>query len=438
MGDVAQIIHKNDFNYDQIVSDVITDGNWDVNHLQLHEYLAEHINSIDIGNQDLTDTPIWMPNSNDTFSTASAWRHIRQKNEVSYFLKKIWHKHLPFKMTFLMWRFLKRNLPFNDTIASRFGIDSDARCFCCPIDQRDTMHHTFIGEKLAKQMLNFFGNPVGISWEDIPIKCVLQKWWNIKPKNSLHQTILQITPLIICWEIWKARCSVIYGGNKCYTKQIQYKILSYLKWIVSKAKSNTEWSYRWENMYQPVMGLIPKIECIVVKWLKLSENWVKINTDGSKDANGRAEIGGNCRDHRGIIIMAFARTVGMDTSNMAEAKAALNGLEWCYRNGHSNVILECDSKIVVEMIKGNYHIPWQMKNIITHIQNISSTITCEVRHCYREANQVADALAKWSITNENLNIFAHAHLPSRANGPYRLDLIQMESLWHKQRKNSFV
>ncbi|KAH0711971.1 hypothetical protein KY289_007930 [Solanum tuberosum] len=51
-------------------------------------------------------------------------------------------------------------------------------------------------------------------------------------------------------------------------------------------------------------------------------------------------------------------------------------------------------EIVVEMIKGNYNIPWQMKNIITRIQNISSTITCEVRHCYREANQVADALAK--------------------------------------------
>ncbi|WMV54269.1 hypothetical protein MTR67_047654 [Solanum verrucosum] len=46
------------------------------------------------------------------------------------------------------------------------------------------------------------------------------------------------------------------------------------------------------------------------------------------------------------------------------------------------------------MIKGNYNIPWKMEDIIIRIQNISSTIICEVRHCYREANQVADALAK--------------------------------------------
>ncbi|MCD7450322.1 hypothetical protein HAX54_005301, partial [Datura stramonium] len=63
---------------------------------------------------------------------------------------------------------------------------------------------------------------------------------------------------------------------------------------------------------------------------------VKINTNGSRDANGRAGIGGICRDHRGKIIMAFAQSVGMDTSNMAEAKIALKGLEWCYQNGHNN------------------------------------------------------------------------------------------------------
>lgn len=79
-----------------------------------------------------------------------------------------------------------------------------------------------------------------------------------------------------------------------------------------------------------------------------------------------------------------------------------------------------------------------MKNIIIHIQNISSAITCEVRHCYKKVNQVADALAKWSITKKELVIFAHVHLPSIAIEPYRLDPIQMESLRHKQRKNYFV
>ncbi|KAH0661264.1 hypothetical protein KY284_026195 [Solanum tuberosum] len=50
---------------------------------------------------------------------------------------------------------------------------------------------------------------------------------------------------------------------------------------------------------------IPKIACIVIKWLKPPENLVKINTDGSRDANGRAGTGGIYRDHRGKLSWPF-------------------------------------------------------------------------------------------------------------------------------------
>ncbi|KAH0711973.1 hypothetical protein KY289_007932 [Solanum tuberosum] len=63
------------------------------------------------------------------------------------------------------------------------------------------------------------------------------------------------------------------------------------------------------------------------------KNLVKINTDGSRDAIGRAGTGGICRDHRGKIIMAFARSIGRVTSNMAEAKVALNGLNGVLKMG---------------------------------------------------------------------------------------------------------
>ncbi|KAH0662267.1 hypothetical protein KY284_027198 [Solanum tuberosum] len=71
------------------------------------------------------------------------------------------------------------------------------------------------------------------------------------------------------------------------------------------------------------------------------------------DAIGRAGTGGICNDHRGKIIIAFARSIGRDITNIVEANAALNDLEWCSQHELSNVILECDSKIVVEMIKGS-------------------------------------------------------------------------------------
>ncbi|KAH0776146.1 hypothetical protein KY290_007557 [Solanum tuberosum] len=266
-------------------------------------------------------------------------------------------------------------------------------------------------EKLRMEIIKkkvFFGNPVGISWEDVPIKYMLKKWWDIKSKTLAPSNYLTN----YSWRNLLGDNMESEMFSNLWRKQLLYKEDPITNFISSKMGS-----VQGKDLY--------KME-------------LQINTDGSRDAIRRAGTGWICRDHRGKIIMTFARSIGRDTSNMAEAKASLNGLEWCSQNGHSNVILDCDSKIVVEMIKGNYNIPWQMKNIITRIQNISSTITCEVRHCYREANQVADALAKWSITNEELVIFAQAHLPSIAIGPYKLDLIQMESLRNKQRKNYFV
>ncbi|OIT37333.1 protein tic 21, chloroplastic, partial [Nicotiana attenuata] len=216
-----------------------------------------------------------------------------------------------------------------------------------------------------------------------------------------------------------------------YLKRIHYQILSHLKWVISKAECNRQWTGSWVDICQQVLLLIPKIDYVVVKWHKPPEYWLKINTDGSKDAEVNSGIGGICRDHRGKLTMAFASSIGKTSSNMAEASAALAGVEWRSCNGCNNIILECDSQLVVDLINGKSKPPWQMQVIIRRIQDIAGQLNCAIRHCYREANQFTDALAKWSIDNEELLIFSHHDLPIFAVGPY------MVSLRHKHRKNTF-
>ncbi|XP_070020448.1 uncharacterized protein [Nicotiana sylvestris] len=88
-------------------------------------------------------------------------------------------------------------------------------------------------------------------------------------------------------------------------------------------------------------------------------------------------------------------SVGSRTSsNMVEASAALAGVEWCSRSDCNNIILECDSQLVVDLINGKSKLPWQMQGIIKRIQDIAGQLNCAIRHCYRESNQIADALAK--------------------------------------------
>jgi len=64
-------------------------------------------------------------------------------------------------------------------------------------------------------------------------------------------------------------------------------------------------------------------------------------------------VGGILRDHRGNMIMAFSQNLGSGTSNLAEATAALLGLQWYHANGYDRIILECDSKLVIDMSSDN-------------------------------------------------------------------------------------
>lgn len=136
--------------------------------------------------------------------------------------------------------------------------------------------------------------------------------------------------------------------------------------------------------------------------------------------------------------MAVAQSVGSINSNMAEVKDALVGLNGCILNGLDNIILECDSLLVIDMIIGKSKVLWQMMDIIKQIQNIFSQVNCVTCHYFRESNQVANALVKWSIKNDELNTSSWFDLPATAKGPYRMDCLLVVSFRHRQRKNFFV
>ncbi|OIT38212.1 hypothetical protein A4A49_54745 [Nicotiana attenuata] len=134
--------------------------------------------------------------------------------------------------------------------------------------------------------------------------------------------------------------------------------------------------------------------------------WCKLNTYGSKNMEGHVGVGGICRDHSGTLLTTFSQSVGSISSNMAEVKDALIGLNWCIPNGLDNIISKCDPFLVIDMIRGKSKVLWQMMDIIKQIQNLVSQVNCVICHCFREANQVMNALSKWIIENDELNTFS--------------------------------
>ena len=80
------------------------------------------------------------------------------------------------------------------------------------------------------------------------------------------------------------------------------------------------------------------------------------------------------------------------TSVQAEARGLCTGLEVCRLLGHAPTIVEGDSKILIEVLRGYCSILAAVLPIIRRIRQISDTGLL-YQHIYREGNAVADGLA---------------------------------------------
>ena len=76
----------------------------------------------------------------------------------------------------------------------------------------------------------------------------------------------------------------------------------------------------------------------------------------------------------------------------AESLALLVGLFFCGKIQVSNITVRCDSKILADMLNGKASIPWKISPILKKISRYKRSVA-EIKHCFREANSVADALA---------------------------------------------
>ena len=141
---------------------------------------------------------------------------------------------------------------------------------------------------------------------------------------------------------------------------------------------------------------------INVRWNKPEMNWYKLNTDGSAIRNlGKTGGGGIIRDHNGGRISGFSKAIGIATSVEAELWALRDGLKICSSLNLLAVEIELDAKVVMDWVSEN-----TTKNIahfalISDCRQLMGQIpNLKVKHCYREANQCANRLAKMGATQQ--------------------------------------
>ena len=170
---------------------------------------------------------------------------------------------------------------------------------------------------------------------------------------------------------------------------------------------------------------------MLVGWIKPLCGWIKLNCDGSCRGNpGNSGGGGIIRDCDGMAKAAFSSHFGNGTNNSAELKAILEGIRLCKRLLYFNVIIESDSRIVVDWLRKGRCTLWYLWDFWEDLVAELEGVTFMVLHQYKEGNSAADFLAREGEMGKNI-IYDDQHLlPRFLKGVLRIDRLGLPSFQH--------
>jgi len=141
-------------------------------------------------------------------------------------------------------------------------------------------------------------------------------------------------------------------------------------------------------------------EIIHVGWNRPPEGWIKLNSDGTcKGNNDVSGCGGLFRNSDGRWIKGYMKKIGSCDALHAEMWGVYLGLEMAWRDRIPQLIVESDSKLLIDMITYNCNLGGIVPILVKHIHNLlSMDWQVQVLHTLREGNRSADWLANNSLS----------------------------------------
>jgi ribonuclease HI len=125
-----------------------------------------------------------------------------------------------------------------------------------------------------------------------------------------------------------------------------------------------------------------------------------INVDGGARGNpGPAAIGVVVRDSDGEVREEVGETIGEATTNVAEYKALLRGIELAAAQGGTELELIGDSELVVRQVEGRYKVKNAgIKPLHAEVKRaLQAFDSWSIRHVRRAENADADRLVNQAL-----------------------------------------
>ncbi|KAM5549518.1 hypothetical protein ABKV19_000773 [Rosa sericea] len=331
------------------------------------------------------DKIIWSGTSNGHFSVKSAYLSLFDEENADFCWKFLWRLCMPPKLKIFFWLIVQGKLLTNaERMKRRFT--RDELCPICHVHTESLLHMLRDCPRVTKiwQKLNCSNSIKGAMQLDWVGWLAANGHCSMKCYGGMNWNVLFT---FTCWYIWKWRNKNVFEeGFQFPINPTKIIIESATEWFLSKEKKN----------------VVNEQASVALKWLKPANGWVKLNVDGARsNLHGNIGAGGVIRDQFGNWINGFAAYFGHGEVLEAEAWGMLLGLKLASDIGMDKVVVECDSKVLVNLVNNGVDELHPLKTVIDYCLHIQAGFSeCIISHVFREVNTVADALSRCNLSAE--------------------------------------
>ncbi|KAF7842416.1 putative LRR receptor-like serine/threonine-protein kinase [Senna tora] len=356
---------------------------------------VEKILCIPINRLHLPDRWAWKGESNGNFTVKSCyklamrdnWENINLTPDLfcdvpTAFWKSMWKLPVLSRFKVNFWRACLGIIPTLDALEKRGVLINEACVFC--ERESESVFHIFAECQAVKQV-----------WEEA--RFGFSSW-------RYHQSLLE----------WM---SIEWGGWENEKRCVFVIALSFI-WEMRNCK-------KFANDPINLTGLWAKVErqwdelCVAkegevfevpssLKWEKPDGAAMKLNIDASVKISGEGALGGVIRDSEGTTHGVFmASTPVLKDVTLLEALAVQKGVEMALRLGVKELVVESNSKLVIDMLNSNCVHGSLLSSVCNTISDVCVGFSyVRFRWVPRACNQCADFICKlarqvaaWSKTN---------------------------------------
>ncbi|XP_057760081.1 uncharacterized protein LOC130980412 [Arachis stenosperma] len=352
---------------------------WDANKLRtwLPEELVEKIIAMTPPSPWKDDDQLaWNLSSDGTFKLRSAYNSLdRNPSMPVQVFKYVWKWNGPERIRYLLWLVANEAILTNATRARRH-MTNIANCPRCNAEEETTIH-ILRDCQFAKKV-----------WSSLVPQDHLSEFFN----TDLPEWILINLSQRGNWPctfgmgisaLWYDRNKLVFEGKISAPGMVAISIHKRTTEVLNCLRKNLikEQANRSDHL---------------IRWIPPPESIIKINVDGLfYSHNNNAACGGVFRDQWGRFLKGFSCNLGSCSIMHAELWAVIKGLQIAMANDIHHVIIESDSKMALNFVRNGCLDSHPCATLIKDINILAGRIpSIKWNHIFREANTVADCLAK--------------------------------------------